>query len=126
MNNLAPKLREGGLRHHRAGFHPGGYGGDVLVLEFGAVGWHGHRVVGRALVIDQLHEERVGWVAGDEDVGVVASFEQVGASVHVEAAAVVAVEVAAGAVLVEDWLDVGHVELGASGVILRARGRLGG
>lgn len=109
--------------HDGAGFDPGGDDGDVGVGEFAAWG-HGHGIVCGAFVADELDEEGVFGVSGDEDGAVVAAFEHAGHVVEAEAAAMVGRAVAAVAVVAENGLDLLRVvRLGVRrGVRLRSDG----
>lgn len=73
-------------------------------------GWHGHGVVGGAFVADQLDEQRLHGVSGDDDGTVVATFQQACAGGHAEAAAMVCAAVAAIAVGLEDGLHALGIE----------------
>ncbi len=98
--------------HDGAGLDPGGDDGDVGVGDFGAGGWgHGHGVVGGAFMADELDDEGLLGVAGNDDGAVVAAAKEAGFGVDVEAAAMVHAGVATVAVGGEDGLDALGVEL---------------
>src|ERR1700761_2366669 len=109
------------VRHDGPGLYPSLDRGAVGVGELWLLGRHGHRILRRSLMANQLDQQTIGRISGNQHGALMSALQHSCARLNVQASAMVHSAMASVAVRLEDWLHLRCVELGGRCFVLCCR-----